>query len=122
MNSYRGGFIIDGAGNIVGEGRGDFFNMDLRLGKVWRFGERFGLTTYVDFYNLFDYDNLSFSQRLAISPATGAGTTARPSQPGFGGTGQVSSTFLTPFSLFGPGFGPPVGRPFTTQLGFRFTF
>jgi len=122
VNSYRGGFIVDSTGNIVGEGRGDYFNADLRAGKVWKFGERFALNTYVDLYNVFNYDNLAFSQRLAISAATGAGNTARSPQTGFNGAPQVSSSFLTPFSLFGPGFGPPIGRPFTAQFGFRFTF
>lgn len=122
VNSFRKGYIIDAAGNIVKEGNGRFFNVDLRATKIWKFGERFGLSTYVDFYNLFNSDNLAFSQRLAINPATGAGNTVRAAQAGFGGAPQVASSFLTPFSLFGPGFGPPVGRPFTTQFGARFTF
>jgi hypothetical protein len=29
---------------------------------------------------------------------------------------------MQPVSLFGPGFGPPVGRPLTLQLGARFDF
>lgn len=122
VNSFRGGLVIDGAGNIVDEGNGDFFNVDLRVSKMWKFGDRFGLSTYLDLYNLFNADNIAFSQRLAISPATGAGNTARAAQTGFGGANQVSSAFLTPFSLFGPGFGPPVGKPFTAQFGARFTF
>ncbi|MBA3353861.1 MAG: hypothetical protein H0U23_15820, partial [Blastocatellia bacterium] len=102
------GLIVDPAGNIRSEGNGRFFNVDVRASKLWKLGERIGLSTYVDFYNIFNIDNLAFSQRLAISPATGAA-----SNP---------PNFLTPFSLFGPGFGPPVGKPFTVQLGGRFTF
>jgi hypothetical protein len=29
---------------------------------------------------------------------------------------------MRPVSLYGPGFGPPVGRPLTVQLGFRVDF
>ncbi|MGQ0541642.1 MAG: TonB-dependent receptor [Blastocatellia bacterium] len=122
VNSFRTGYIIDANGNIVEEGNGRFFNVDLRATKTWKFGERFGLSTYVDLYNIFNSDNLAFSQRLAISPATGAGNTLRAPQTGFAGAAQASSSFLTPFSLFGPGFGPPVGRAFTAQFGARFTF
>jgi hypothetical protein len=55
-------------------------------------------------YNVFSSENLSFANRFALSPATSAGG------------------FLQPVSLFGPGFGQPVGRPFTAQFGARFTF
>lgn len=122
VNSFRTGYIINANGDIVEEGNGRFFNVDLRATKTWKFGERFGLSTYVDFYNIFNTDNLAFSQRLAISPATGAGNTVRAAQTGFAGAPQSASSFLTPFSLFGPGFGPPVGRAFTAQFGARFTF
>jgi hypothetical protein len=122
VNSFRTGLIIDSDGNIISEGNGRFFNVDVRVSKLWKLGERIGLSTYVDFYNIFNTENLAFSQRLAIAPATGAGVTARAPSTGFAGAAQVSSSFLTPFSLFGPGFGPPVGRPFTLQFGGRFTF
>jgi hypothetical protein len=71
---------------------------------MFRFGERYGLSAYIDLYNVFNVENLSYASRLALSPATAAGS------------------FLQPVSLYGPGFGPPVGRPLTAQLGFRFTF
>jgi len=58
----------------------------------------------LDFYNLFNVDNLSLANRFGLSPATSA------------------SAFMQPVSLYGPGFGPPVGRPFTLQIGGRFTF
>lgn len=104
VNSLRSGFITDAAGNIVDERSGRFFNVDLRATKTFTFGERFKVSTYADFYNLFNVENLSLASRLALSPATAAGA------------------FLQPVSLYGPGFGPPVGRPFTVQLGARFVF
>ena len=91
VNSLRSGFITDAAGNIVDERSGRFFNVDLRATKTFTFGERFKVSTYADFYNLFNVENLSLASRLALSPATAAGA------------------FLQPVSLYGPGFGPPVG-------------
>ncbi|MCA1577776.1 MAG: TonB-dependent receptor [Acidobacteria bacterium] len=103
VNSFRSGLVVDSAGNIE-ERSGRFFNLDLRATKTFRFGERFGLSAYIDLYNVFNVENLSYASRLALSPATAAGA------------------FLQPVSLYGPGFGPPVGRPLTAQLGFRLTF
>ena len=104
VNSQREGFITDAAGNVVETRSGRYFNVDLRATKEFRLGERFRLKGYADFYNLFNTDNLSFSSRLGNTAAT-AGT-----------------LFLQPNSLYGPGFGPPVGRPLTLQLGARLDF
>lgn len=104
VNSQRNGFITDALGNIVEERSGRFLNIDLRVSKIFSFGEKFKIRGYADFYNLFNRENLSFAERRGLSPAT-----SRP-------------FFLQPISLFGPGFGPPVGRPFTMQLGARFDF
>lgn len=103
VNSQRSGFIINSDGSIE-ERSGRFFNVDLRAAKNFRFGERYTLSGYADFYNLFNAENISFAGRTALSPATNP------------------AGFLQPVSLYGPGFGPPVGRPFTLQLGARFTF
>jgi len=102
VNSERGGFVR--IGDSFERRSGRFFNVDLRAGKNFNFGERMRLSTYADFYNLFNTENLAFSNRFGLSPATDP------------------DNFLRPLSLFGPGFGPPVGRPFTLQLGARFTF
>ena len=105
VNSLRSGFVRNGS--TVEERSGRFFNADLRVTKVFKFGERFGLSTYIDLYNIFNVENLSFMSRIGLTTPAATGT---------------AGTFLTPQSLFGPGFGPPVGRPFTAQLGARFTF
>lgn len=102
VNSQRKGFIVDANGNIE-ERSGRFFNVDLRASKAFSFGERLKLKGYIDFYNLFNTENLSFGSRLGLSPAS-------------------SALFAQPTSLYGPGFGPPVGRPLTVQLGFRMDF
>jgi hypothetical protein len=104
VNSERRGFVTDTAGNIVDEGSGRFFNLDLRVQKSVRFGEKFAVKGYADFFNLFNTDNLSFSNRLGNTPATSR------------------LFFMQPNALYGPGFGPPVGRPLTVQLGVRMDF
>jgi hypothetical protein len=62
------------------------------------------LKGFAEFYNLFNTENLSFASRLGQSFATSRGN------------------FRQAVSLYGPGFGPPVGRPLTLQLGFRVDF
>jgi hypothetical protein len=104
VNNTREGFITDANGNVIGTRSGRFFNVDLRAQKTVRFGENLGIKGYVDFYNLFNTENLSFSNRLGNTPATSGGLYQQPN------------------SLYGPGFGPPVGRPLTIQLGVRMDF
>ncbi len=102
VNSIRKGYVLNGTN--LEERSGNFFNMDLRLSKTFRFAERYGLSGYLDLYNVFNHENLSYASRIGLSaPAS-------------------TANFLLPQSLFGPGFGPPIGRPLTAQLGFRFTF
>ena len=103
VNSLTSGFVIRPDGTIE-ERSGRFFNVDLRASKAFRFGESMKLEGYLDFYNLFNVENLSLANRFGLSPATSA------------------SAFMQPVSLYGPGFGPPVGRPFTLQIGGRFSF
>ncbi|MET0648716.1 MAG: TonB-dependent receptor [Pyrinomonadaceae bacterium] len=104
VNSVRSGFVTDAAGNIVEERSGRYLNFDLRVQKSFRFGEKWAVRGYADFFNLFNTENLSFSNRL--------GNTAATSRP----------FYMQPNALYGPGFGPPVGRPFTMQLGVRMDF
>ncbi len=104
VNSYRSGFFVENG--QVREISHRYFNVDLRASKTVRLGERIALQGYLDLYNVFNTDNLAFGSnaRLGLSVATSA------------------PTFMQPSSLFGPGFGPPIGRPLTAQVGFRFTF
>jgi len=108
VNSQRSGFVVtrDAAGNVldIEERSGRFFNVDLRVSKIFSFGDRFKARGYVDFFNLFNRENLSLASRLGLSPVT------------------ARTGFMQAVSLFGPGFGPPVGRPRTLQLGARFDF
>jgi hypothetical protein len=104
VNSVHEGFIVDDNGQIISTRSARYFNVDLRATRVFNIGEKFRFKPYVEFYNLFDIENLNIGDRLGLSLATSAGT------------------FRQPTTLYGPGFGPPVGRPFTTQFGFRVEF
>ena len=94
---------MNAAGNIEERG-GRFFEADLRVGKVFRIGDRVKINGYSNLYNLFNTENLSFNNKRGASYATSR------------------SGFLQPVSLFGPGFGPPVGIPLTVQFGARLDF
>ncbi len=102
VNSQRTGFVVNG-GNIQ-ERSGRFFNVDTRVTKTFPIGEKVKVKGYINFFNIFNRENLSFGDRLGLSNLSSAGTFAQPS------------------SLYGPGFGPPVGLPFTVQLGGRVEF
>lgn len=104
VNTLRSAYVFNGT--AVEERSHRFFNIDTRVSKIFKFGERFNLSLNADFFNLLNTENLAYGSnaRLGLSVATSA------------------TTFLQPTSLYGPGFGPPVGRPFTAQFGARFTF
>jgi Carboxypeptidase regulatory-like domain/TonB dependent receptor len=107
VNSVREGFITDVTDPtrpIIGTGNGRYFNVDLRAQKAFRLGERFSIKAYADFYNIFNTENLSFSNRLGNT------------------TAGSRDLYQQPNSLYGPGFGPPVGRPLTVQFGARVDF
>jgi len=102
VNDVRTGFVVENG--QIQERSGRYFNVDLRVSKIFSVGERVKIKPYANFFNLFNAENLSFGSRLGQSFATSRGT------------------FLQPVSLYGPGFGPPVGVPFTLQIGGRVDF
>jgi hypothetical protein len=101
VNGQRTGFIINGT--TLEERSGRFFNIDTRVTKTFPIGEKVKVKAYINFFNIFNRENLAFGDRLGLSPLS-------------------STTFAQPISLYGPGFGPPVGLPFTIQLGGRVEF
>lgn len=108
VNSVRDGFLVNGTTITPHSGR--YFDVDLRLTKAFSLGEKVKVKGFVNFYNIFNTENLSFAERRGLSSMAGC--------PG----DLTSCKFLQPVSLFGPGFGPPVGVPFTMQLGARVDF
>jgi hypothetical protein len=103
-NNQRRGFVVNADGTIE-ERSGRYFNVDMRVTKSFGLGARARFKVYADLYNLFNTENLSF--------------TLRPEQTSAAAVGAV---FMQPVSLYGPGFGPPVGRPFTASFGARIEF
>lgn len=103
VNNVRTGFVRHPISGELEERSGRFLNIDLRAAKSFKLGERVNIKGFADFFNLFNNDNLNIGGRLGLSPAT-------------------SRTFRQVTALYGPGFGPPVGRPLTVQLGFRMDF
>jgi hypothetical protein len=103
VNSQRSGFVVNADGSVE-ERSGHFFNADLRITKSFSLGERAAVRIYTDLFNVFNTENLSFALRPEQSAA------------------NVAASFMQPVSLYGPGFGPPVGRPFTASFGARFEF
>ena len=105
VNQQRGGFVVNPDGSID-EYSGRYFNIDVRVTKTFNFGSRTRFKVYADLYNLLDTENLYFGSngRLGLSVAT------------------AGSTYQQASSLYGPGFGPPVGRPFTAVFGARLEF
>jgi hypothetical protein len=104
VNSQRTAFIVDPVTGNITETSGRFFNVDLRVSKAFTFGGPRSIRLYADIYNVFNTENLALATRTGLSPATSKGG------------------FMQPVSLFGPGFGPPVGRPLTAVAGARFEF
>lgn len=104
-NTQRGGFKVNSDGTLE-EVSGRYLNLDLRVTKSFNLGSRIRARVYTDLYNVLNTKNLYFGSngRLGLSNATSAGT------------------FMQPSSLYGPGFGPPVGRPFTASFGARIDF
>ena len=103
VNSVREGFVQTGPGTFETRS-GRYFNVDLRAQKAFSLGERFKVKAYADFYNLFNTENLSFSNRLGNTAAT------------------AGALYQQTNALYGPGFGPPIGRPLTVQFGARLDF
>ena len=103
VNTQRTGFVVNPDGTVE-ERSGRFLNVDLRVQKAFALRGRTVVRVFADFYNLFNTENLSF--------------TLRPEQS----SAASRSAFLQPVSLAGPGFGPPVGRPFTASVGARVVF
>jgi hypothetical protein len=101
VNSQRSGFVVNGT--AIDERSGNYFNIDTRVTKTFPIGEKVKVRAYINFFNIFNRENLSFGDRLGLSSLQ-------------------SAVFVQPSSLYGPGFGPPVGLPFTVQIGGRVEF
>jgi hypothetical protein len=103
--SQRSGRVVNADGTVE-ERSGRFFNADLRVSKTFGIGPKAKLKVYADLYNVFNTESLSFNLRTPRTDESQA----------------VATTFLQPLALWGPGFGPPVAKPFTASFGARIQF
>lgn len=107
-------------GRVLGinPGRGiPYFQVDLRVTKNVRFGERLKAEGYVEFFNLFNRANIGNNFNGDISSTIATGKNTAPRNP-------VNLQDLQPAGLLGSAFGAgtTVGIPFQMQLGFRLSF
>ncbi|MBL8193675.1 MAG: TonB-dependent receptor, partial [Blastocatellia bacterium] len=107
-------------GRVLGinPGRGiPYFQVDLRVTKNVRFGERLKAEGYVEFFNLFNRANIGNNFNGDISSTIATGKNTAPRNP-------VNLQDLQPAGLLGSAFGAgtTVGIPFQMQLGFRISF
>ncbi len=112
----NGGILTPPAyGTIGDEGRNTFrgpnyYNVDLNIGKDWKFRERYGVQFRVDFFNLFN--RADFAQTPTTSnPASGNGGGA-----GFGCTCSTPDETGFTNAVLGS------GAPRSLQLGLKLTY
>lgn len=96
INTLRGGLFPDGS-----EAPGRYFETDLRVTKNVTFKERYKVSGYVEFFNLFNTENFGNAFQANASAAN----------------------FAQPTGFLGGGFGNSAIVPsFTVQLGARFSW
>ena len=124
--------IVNGVQTTLDEFRGKpFLQVDLRVGRPIRFGERATFLPFAEFFNLFDRANAgnNFIPDLAALPTPVnnlSNATAFCLNPPCTQTQPITSLkqLRVPAGALGDLFGPgtTVGVPFTAQLGFRLSF
>ncbi len=126
---------VDGSGNFVNINPGDiastkgkslgvnagrgvpYFQMDLRVTKSLKLGEKLKAEGYIEFFNLLNRANIGNNFNGDLNSAIATGKNTLPRSP-------VNVRDLQPAGLLGSGFGAgtTVGIPFQMQLGFRLSY
>lgn len=125
--------VINGVESKMDEFRGTpYVQVDLRVSRPIHFADRFTLTPFAEFFNLFNRNNPGANYVTDISALPNpvndlANATAICSNPPSCTTFvpiTSSKQLLVPSGGLGDFFGPgtTVGIPFAAQLGFRFDF
>src|SRR5947209_4294422 len=83
VNSIRDGFVVQNG--QIQRHSGRYFNVDLRVTRIFSLGEHVKIKPYANFFNLFNTANLSFATRLGLSNASS------------------KANFLQPLTLYAPG-------------------
>ncbi len=122
--------VVDGVETTLDEFRGTpYIQMDLRAGRTFTFRDRWSITPFVEFFNLFNRNNAGANYVTDISalpvPVNNlANVTALCPTPACNVPVTNPKQLLVPAGAFGDFFGPgtTVGIPFAAQLGVRLLF
>jgi hypothetical protein len=129
-----GRIAIDGVSTRLDQFRGSpYIQTDLRVSRPTKFGDRFAVTPFVEFFNLFNRNNpgANYVTSVASLPVPSAqaqsgNVTDICTNPECSSTQPVHSLnqLEVPAGGLGDFFGPgtTVGIPFAAQLGARLTF
>src|SRR5713226_2294415 len=124
--------VVNGVQTSLDQFRGKpFYQVDLRVSREFRFGERMALRPFVEFFNLFNRANPgnNFVSNISALPAPVnnlTNATAFCLNPACTSTRPIRSLseLKAPAGALGDFFGPgtTVGIPFAAQAGIRFGF
>ena len=124
--------VVDGVETTMDQFRGTpYLQTDLRVSRPFAFHERWSLTPFIEFFNLFNRNNPGANYVTDMSalptPVNNlANVTALCLDPACATTQPITSgkQLLVPAGALGDFFGPgtTVGVPFAAQLGLRLTF
>jgi len=122
--------VVDGVKTSLDEFRGTpYIQTDLRVSRPIAFRERYTLTPFIEFFNLFNRNNpgANYVTNVALLPVNNVNDiTALCLNPTCTQTVPVTSgkQLLQPAGALGDFFGPgtTVGIPFAAQIGVRLTF
>ena len=122
--------VIDGVKSTLDQFRGTpYIQTDLRVGRPIKFHERWSLTPFIEFFNLFNRSNPgnNFVGNISALPVPVnnlANVTALCPTPACSVPVTSGKQLLVPAGALGDFFGPgtTVGIPFAAQLGVKLTF
>jgi hypothetical protein len=122
--------VINGVKSTLDQFRGTpYIQTDLRIGRPIKFHERWSLTPFIEFFNLFNRNNPGNNYvgnigALPVPVNNLANVTALCPTPACSVPVTSGKQLLVPAGALGDFFGPgtTVGIPFAAQLGLKLTF
>jgi hypothetical protein len=120
--------IVDGVQTSLDRLRGTpYFQADLRVARPFKFGERWSVTPFIEFFNLFNRNNpgANYVTNIGALPVNSqANVTALCPTPACDVPVTSPNQLRVPAGALGDFFGPgtTVGIPFAAQIGARLTF
>jgi hypothetical protein len=121
--------VINGTQTSLDQSRGTAYSqVDVRVARPIRIGERWMVNPFIEFFNLFNRNNPGNNYITDISALPNPVDSLFNATKVCGASGCVpivsSRQFLNPAGALGDFFGPgtTVGIPFAAQIGVRVTF